>query len=710
MRMDGRPHAWRHLSRLPGLGLAAAVSLAACGGDWQQSPGNAPKAAPPAPAATEAPRAVGALFAFSGQTEGPMPKAGAADGRRFFITPMLGRIAALRNGDRFEVPLPDNQVLSLTVTAREEHMGRIVSITGALADGQPVRAQITVSGPAVSGTITVGRTTWTLRTDASGTTLQDLGAAGVREADPHTPGDFEQHKRALPQLDLPALPRAAPSSAAPGKAASAQAPATLDLVAIGDRAFQQLMGSESAELAEVGSLVAQANQAFADSGAFVRIRLTGYARVAGSYAGATLQTLYTDLTNFGSHFSGAWTYAVAGGADVVAAFTQYDAAKGSTCGLGTLGRPSAQGVFSGNKAGASVVAVSRGTRTSDNSTCSNYTLAHEIGHNLGSMHDRANSDQAGAYDYSYGWGVSGVWGDIMSYLRPRLPYFSNPAVRLCAGGPCGTPTDDAVRTFNNTSPELAGAMDPQSRLSGWYWDSAASGTGWAIEVRNGRMFAAAFVFDDAGNPTWVSGSGAPCASRPATWCLGLDEFEGGQTLTGAYKAPRLKRRVADVELDFSDGYPATLQMRLAGVARNLTRFQFAGNQALASKPAYPGAAVAGWYWKSDAGGTGVFMERQGDQVFLALFHYRADGSATWTTAAGRNYDVIQYSNGSRSWTTALMKMERYSGGQTLTGPYRQPQLANAQEAQGYLAMDNGYFSVFNSSGTRGPETWTRFNF
>ena len=93
-----------------------------------------------------------------------------------------------------------------------------------------------------------------------------------------------------------------------------------------------------------------------------------------------------------------------------------------------------------------------------------YSFAHEMGHNMGSHHDRANASGPGAYDYSHGYQAPDeAFRTIMAYNCPgecpRVNYWSNPAVSY-GGQPTGvvhTAPDSADnrRSLNNTAYTVA---------------------------------------------------------------------------------------------------------------------------------------------------------------------------------------------------------------------------------------------------------------
>ena len=70
--------------------------------------------------------------------------------------------------------------------------------------------------------------------------------------------------------------------------------------------------------------------------------------------------------------------------------------------------------------------------------CTDEVLAHEIGHNLGNIHDLANSGNSTPYrPYGYGDGISGVFGTVQSYLSPEQGKFSSPNLSCAGGYACG---------------------------------------------------------------------------------------------------------------------------------------------------------------------------------------------------------------------------------------------------------------------------------
>ncbi len=97
-----------------------------------------------------------------------------------------------------------------------------------------------------------------------------------------------------------------------------------------------------------------------------------------------------------------------------------------------------------------------------------YTLIHEMGHNMGMRHDRENNSGEPLYPYALGWrwkGNSGTtWRSVMAYAPGnRTPYFSNPN-QLHDGVPTGNDTSNNARVFRNTKHTVAFYSDILNNL------------------------------------------------------------------------------------------------------------------------------------------------------------------------------------------------------------------------------------------------------
>jgi hypothetical protein len=113
------------------------------------------------------------------------------------------------------------------------------------------------------------------------------------------------------------------------------------------------------------------------------------------------------------------------------------------------------------------------------SSClSNQTLAHEIGHIQGLMHDRGNSGYGGVYPYSYGYVRCTSDGtgfrDIMAYPCggvPRVLVFSNPYVNWN-----GYPTGIAYESNPGSSAEAARSLINTATTVAAFRTSSSAGT------------------------------------------------------------------------------------------------------------------------------------------------------------------------------------------------------------------------------------------
>ncbi|MEY2953062.1 MAG: hypothetical protein RLZZ401_1149 [Pseudomonadota bacterium] len=629
-------------------------------------------------------------------------------------------------GDVLTLDLPNKAVGRFVVARVSAPMADVLSIyakgTGAGTDS----LHLSFSGLAIHGEIQVGDGDWLVSTQGDKAVLIDLVGKNWHRLPPHRQ-DMRQEPESLALLresrqDLPAAP---PERDATRQAVADQAfqvsreraraaSSTLDVMFAVDLGAQRAYGSTASVNAAIANVVSVANQAYTDS------QVNAQIRVAGTYLMPTEvtdnQETSLDKINAGTTpFDGVWRQQVQYGADIVMLlipFRDIDVSTG-TCGIANIGTLASSGTLRTISYSAFVAA---GIKTaSGNSVCSTYTPVHEIGHVLGSAHDRANSSGVTpAYSYSYGYGVSGVFGDIMSYLQPRIGKFSSP-LQTYSGYPIGideqySNSADATKTFNNTAPLAEQFLDTLSRYSGWYWNPAEGGTGWAVDLRNGRSFVAYFHYDDNGAPTWIAGNGTDCSvSGQTRQCVALKRFSGGQTAAGTYKAITGSVDVVSLTLSFSSTFPPTATAEFGGKTVALQRFVFNTGKTVGDRPSYPLQSLPQWRWDASAPGTGIFVEHQGDQVFAGYFNYTSTGEPTWQVSQGTPYtNVAAYST--TGTTLALLKFAEYRNGQTLYGSYKAPVVNNPALANGYLSTFSDYLSVASGATVRTTAKLIRYDF
>lgn len=174
------------------------------------------------------------------------------------------------------------------------------------------------------------------------------------------------------------------------------------------------------------------------------------------------------------------------GADLVSLVRRFETPQNEGCGIAWLLGAGGQAIDAGDAGdapyGFSVVSSGSDLDETDNKSyyCRDTTLAHELGHNLGSAHDRETAtyideDSNGAcgntttpclhygrYPYSFGQKTDVYGGNfftIMAYgdsgqRETRL--FSNPRISICEQLPCGVENQaDNARSLTQTGPVIA---------------------------------------------------------------------------------------------------------------------------------------------------------------------------------------------------------------------------------------------------------------
>lgn len=255
---------------------------------------------------------------------------------------------------------------------------------------------------------------------------------------------------------------------------TASATAVVDVLLGYSNGFASQLGGVSQANTRLVNMIDITNQAYANSGVSMRVRLVG-----------TLQVNYVDNTDNGDVLekltgyksgSGAITPDPAfndlralresRGADLVSLVRAFRTPENDGCGIAWL-IGGDQSAFTTGSApfGYSVVSDGTDLDEGDNKTyfCREETLAHEFGHNMGQAHNSEIAENPGVHAYSYGYREASTTGfyTIMAYRLKdssqfSIRHFANPGVNY-AGRLTGIANAaDTVRSMNQTMPIVAG--------------------------------------------------------------------------------------------------------------------------------------------------------------------------------------------------------------------------------------------------------------
>jgi len=207
-------------------------------------------------------------------------------------------------------------------------------------------------------------------------------------------------------------------------------------------------------------VIETANQAFADSGIDIIVNIVDVKPLAidaETTQSDVLSAMYEAEAPFDDIESDRAFYA----ADIVVALRENIPEDDDSCGVAYIGVTDGSPRRTLYMSSVQWLPVDKAV---DGLYCTDTSTAHEIGHILGSQHERREFEEgdAGAYDFSFGHYREGFFKTIMSYGTEReINVFSAPDINACLGSACGIADGDPdsadnARGFAQTRFMIAG--------------------------------------------------------------------------------------------------------------------------------------------------------------------------------------------------------------------------------------------------------------
>lgn len=390
-----------------------------------------------------------------------------------------------------QVPLNDEVKLSLPgagdfrVVHDNDLAGDLGATTfvGYLKDfGDNFRMTVTYSAAGAQGQVLTPYGLFLIRTIGAQQWLIDVGGSQLRAVVPAV-DDGLHH----PELPAPPVAQAAPmlaenaladptaSRSAASRATTPAGSTRIDVLVLYTAGLVSAYGGIEQAQTQIQQLVALANQAYADSGVRIVLRLAAAVQIAAPEDSTDMNAL-TALTNGAAPYENVSWLRAAYGADLISLVRPFSLAQGKICGTAWVGGGNGGSLAQSGRLAFSVV----GDGYAGGYYCPTYTLVHELSHNMGSAHDRATvatqHGTAGTYSYSYGYGIDGQFGTVMSYIDPHVGKFSSPNITCPDATPCGIAASDTTHAADN-----------------------------ALSLNNARATVAAFIPEAAGQTVSLAG-------------------------------------------------------------------------------------------------------------------------------------------------------------------------------------------------------------
>jgi hypothetical protein len=183
--------------------------------------------------------------------------------------------------------------------------------------------------------------------------------------------------------------------------------------------------------------------------------------------------------------------------------------------------------------------------------------------------------------------------------KPTCPTAGNVSINFTSGtaATVNLPARSfAAERFNFNG--LGSVVSGNQPETGWYWNAAQDGRGYAVEVQNGVIFLTMFHYALDGRATWNTFSGNVGTS--GQFSGNFSTSTGGQTLAGPYRAPSTPTVTPGFAGQFSTACVGSLTFPGNATPSSVNRFGFVLTDAQACATAQGGGGTAGNIFKTEA--------------------------------------------------------------------------------------------------------------
>jgi hypothetical protein len=208
---------------------------------------------------------------------------------------------------------------------------------------------------------------------------------------------------------------------------------------------------------------------------------------------------------------------------------------------------------------------------------------------------------------------------------------------------------------------LAGWSGPEtgSCYTGWWYNPEEAGTGMSIEIQDNMLFAAWYTYESqTGQSGWHTSGGK--MSDDYGYSGDLLEWNGRPSDGSQLPAQAIPK--GSIQITFTSSNEAILVWTMNGNQGEEPLRRFMDDASPGPRDARD---IQGWWYDPSLIGMGVFVEAQGNRLFMAWYNYREDGSSRWWTSGGN------FANGSTTYTGNFVE---WVGGQCIGCPYQPAQL------------------------------------